>query len=318
MDNLISAVRLLGPRDNSEEARMNREMFDSFRVIKRGTTDSHEPEYEADYIDFHTHDYYEFVLLHGGQCRFLVGDTFHDLKPRTLLMFDGNMIHKAYPYGDINSYERSLLHFRKDWLKPLLNGLEIEGLLDTFEINKNGFAMQLGMKEEAGVENFIAQIDAIWCNYSKELTDLEDVQLRLLTTQFLIYLNQLEMPHTHEGTENRQLSEKEQLVEKISTYLFANYQEEITIEDIAYEIGLTRSYMSHLFKEITGYTIMNYLMSYRLSQARRLLVQEPKQSIKHIANSCGFMSEAHFSRFFKQKIGMTPSHYRKNNQLEDE
>ena len=139
MDNLISAVRLLGPRDNSEEARMNRERFDSFRVIKRGTTDSHEPEYEADYIDFHTHDYYEFVLLHGGQCRFLVGDTFHDLKPRTLLMFDGNMIHKAYPYGDINSYERSLLHFRKDWLKPLLNGLEIEGLLDTFEINKNGF-----------------------------------------------------------------------------------------------------------------------------------------------------------------------------------
>ena len=58
---------------------------------------------------------------------------------------------------------------------------------------------------------------------------------------------------------------------------------------------------------------MNYLMNYRLSQARNFLIERPDESIREISADCGFKSEAHFSRFFKKNIGITPSEYRKNN-----
>ncbi|HJB22610.1 MAG TPA: helix-turn-helix domain-containing protein [Candidatus Jeotgalibaca pullicola] len=69
--------------------------------------------------------------------------------------------------------------------------------------------------------------------------------------------------------------------------------------------------MSHVFKEVTGHTIMTYLMQYRLSKARNQLIQEPDERIKIISQESGFESEAHFSRFFKRNMGVSPSEYRK-------
>lgn len=67
-------------------------------------------------LDFHTHKEYELVLLHGGNCRFLVGNQFFYLQPGNLLMLDGTIIHKAYVSGDPQEYERSVLRFDAEWI----------------------------------------------------------------------------------------------------------------------------------------------------------------------------------------------------------
>lgn len=109
------------------------------------------------------------------------------------------------------------------------------------------------------------------------------------------------------------VDDRTRIAESVSEYIFQHYHESFTIDDIAAALNLSKSYLSHVFKEITGNTIMSYLMGYRLSQARNLLMTERSHSIKGISQLCGFESDAHFSRYFKQNVGMTPSQYRKYN-----
>jgi AraC-like DNA-binding protein len=70
----------------------------------------------------------------------------------------------------------------------------------------------------------------------------------------------------------------------------------------------------HIFKEVTGFTVMEYVMACRLNQVKYLLEMEPDQSLTDVSRATGFESVAHFSRFFKEKVGTTPSQYRKTKQ----
>lgn len=269
-----------------------------------------------DLFDFHSHDYNEMVLLHGGNCRFLVGNQFYHLQPGDLLMLDGNKIHKAYVYGDPDAYERSLLHFRNDWIRPLLKELELEYLLELINKDENGSMIHFSNKGESFVEGKIREMTYIWKDIDNDISPIEDAQLKMLVCQLLIYLHQSNDPLIRrEGTGQ---DEKTKLVEIITAYLFSHYQEPITIDDVAFSVGLTKSYMSHLFKEVTGYTIMNYLMAYRLSRSRDILISEPDLSIKEVSLQSGFKSDAHFSRFFKENIGVSPTEYRSNQEFIEE
>lgn len=266
-------------------------------------------------LDFNTHDSNELLLLHGGNCRFLVGNQFYYLQPGNLLMLDGNVVHKAYVFGNPLAYERSLLKFKTDWIQPLLKELQVEEVLKLFDESKKGTLRQFSKKGEATVEGMFRDIEAVFGEYTegmeKEYTPVEEAKMKLMVAQLLIYM--YESKETRIKKEDTVRDDKTKMVEKISNYLFSNFDRSITVEDVAFEVGLTKSYMSHLFKDITGNTVMNYLMNYRLSQARNFLIGRPDESIREISADCGFKSEAHFSRFFKKNIGITPSEYRKNN-----
>lgn len=270
-------------------------------------------------LDFHSHDYNELVLLHGGNCRFLVGNQFFNLQPGNLLMLDGNTIHKAYVFGETDFYERSVLHFKSEWILPILEELNVTYLLELFKENKNGLIRHFSKQEYVVLENKMREIELISIRNSETFdnsNNLDAARLKLLVVQLLIFIYQSDDTLIHKEETNR--DEKTKLVECITSYLFANFDQPITIDEISKEVGLTKSYMSHLFKDVTGYTIMNYLMVYRLSQARQLLVSNHSESIKEIAYRSGFRSESHFSRFFKNNVGFTPTEYRINQILIEE
>ncbi|MGP6140492.1 MULTISPECIES: AraC family transcriptional regulator [unclassified Jeotgalibaca] len=261
-------------------------------------------------LDFNTHDSNELVLLHGGNCRFLVGNQFYYLQPGNLLMLDGNVVHKAYVFGDPLAYERSVLKFKTEWIQPLLQELHVEEVLNLFNESKNGLIRHFPKKGEAIIEGMFRDIENLWVEEGRNLSSIEEAKIKMMVAQLLIYMYESKSTRVHK--EDTQRDEKTKMVEKISNYLFSNFHHSITIDDVAHEVGLTKSYMSHLFKDITGNTVMNYLMNYRLSQARNYLIERPNEPIREISVDCGFKSEAHFSRFFKKNIGVTPSEYRKN------
>lgn len=101
------------------------------------------------------------------------------------------------------------------------------------------------------------------------------------------------------------------LVVEICLGIAVRYAEDLSLDDIAEDLNLSKSYLSHLFKEITGTTIMNFLMGYRLTQAQYSLKVRTDLNISQIAELTGFESNEHFSRFFKKHLGLSPSDYRK-------
>ena len=81
------------------------------------------------------------------------------------------------------------------------------------------------------------------------------------------------------------------------------------MEGIAKEAGMSPSHFSRIFKETLGSTPMQYVLAYRIEQARKMLA-EPKCPLAEIASACGFADQAHFSRSFNQVSGQTPRAFR--------
>lgn len=94
-------------------------------------------------------------------------------------------------------------------------------------------------------------------------------------------------------------------------YLQINYQKQLTLEDIANEMHVGKTYFEHVFRVETGSSVMQYLHQIRLNHGKQLL-RESTMKIKPIALRSGFKSANYFSRAFKKYFEMTPSEYRKS------
>ncbi|AOM84389.1 helix-turn-helix domain-containing protein [Salisediminibacterium beveridgei] len=84
------------------------------------------------------------------------------------------------------------------------------------------------------------------------------------------------------------------------------------VEDVAASVGLSVSRASHLFKEHTGQSMIDYAQEIRLNMAVNQM-QYTSMTLEHIADSCGFGSYVYFHRVFKHHYGKSPGQYRKVN-----
>ncbi len=96
---------------------------------------------------------------------------------------------------------------------------------------------------------------------------------------------------------------------RVLAFIRANLDKTITLHDLASEAGMSPSHFGRVFKETVGETPMQYVLSYRIEQAIRML-DDPSLPLGKIAFACGFADQAHFSRSFKQVTGKTPRKYR--------
>lgn len=99
------------------------------------------------------------------------------------------------------------------------------------------------------------------------------------------------------------------VVYKIMKYVRGNYNRKITLDDIARQVYLSRSYLSSLFKEETGNSLSAYINHVRVEQSKRLLADE-HISLVDVAGMCGFEDQSYFTKVFKRETGMPPNRYR--------
>lgn len=95
-------------------------------------------------------------------------------------------------------------------------------------------------------------------------------------------------------------------VDFINNHIYENF----SIDDICLELHISKAYLCRQFKQKTGTTIMNYVLTTRIILAQNMLKEEDI-SVSHVSNSCGFSSISYFSRVFKNETGLTPLAYRK-------
>lgn len=91
-------------------------------------------------------------------------------------------------------------------------------------------------------------------------------------------------------------------------YVEEHYRENITIREIAREIGFNESYLSRYFHGTTGMNFRRYLNQYRVDYARRMIASGEKK-ISDIALESGFQNIRSFNRAFRDAMGESPSGY---------
>ncbi|NEQ75839.1 MAG: helix-turn-helix transcriptional regulator [Okeania sp. SIO2C9] len=97
---------------------------------------------------------------------------------------------------------------------------------------------------------------------------------------------------------------------QVLDYIALNYGNNILLEDMAAKASLSTSNFSHLFKQTIAQSLYQFLMAYRIEQAKKIL-DNPNKLMADITFACGFSDQTHFSRVFKKIEGLTPKQYRK-------
>ena len=98
-------------------------------------------------------------------------------------------------------------------------------------------------------------------------------------------------------------------VSEIKRFILQHHRENLTLEAIAGSAYLSPSYASRLFKTVQDCTIMEYLTSVRLEEAKRLL-QNPMYLIDEVASNVGYSDASYFTKVFRREEGVTPTQYR--------
>lgn len=114
---------------------------------------------------------------------------------------------------------------------------------------------------------------------------------------------------------NVRLYKQKEYVQKFNElleYIDTHYMEELSLEQVADNIGFSKFHFSRLFKQYTNFTFCDYLCYRRIKAAEEFLMM-PDYSITEVALQSGFPSISTFNRIFKQQKGCTPSEYRSKN-----
>ncbi len=117
----------------------------------------------------------------------------------------------------------------------------------------------------------------------------------------------------HYSTRNHQFREHEdglskQKLRQAIEYIQEHLGEDLSLSEIANELGMSQYYFCHLFKRSTGISPHQYLIQQRIEQAKHLLKQ-PERTITSVALECGFANQSHFAKYFRKHTGMNPKKF---------
>ena len=135
--------------------------------------------------------------------------------------------------------------------------------------------------------------------------DAEFAVRTLLSQVWLALLQELTLRR-----QTRRTLYQQERTKDILSYLHKNYAAKITVAELAAHAGVSEKECIRSFKAAFHQTPMEYLIHYRIEQAKRLL-REKTDPVTQIAFQCGFQSSAYFTKVFRQQQGMTPKEFRR-------
>lgn len=97
---------------------------------------------------------------------------------------------------------------------------------------------------------------------------------------------------------------------KALDFIDTNFFDNITVNDIAAKVGLSRKALTAVFTNLTSFSAKDYLIYYRITRAVNLL-RNSTLSIQQVAESVGYNDQFYFSKQFKKNVGMTPTECRR-------
>ena len=135
-----------------------------------------------------------------------------------------------------------------------------------------------------------------------DYSEMLEIHLRQIFIKLHRYFN------TISKVNNSQIAEE---IDKATLYFTEHYNRNICIEEYAKKHHMSTSWFIRNFKQYTGITPMQYILSIRIYNAE-ILLQNEHYNITEISNIIGYDNPLYFSRIFKKTKGISPSEYRKN------
>lgn len=250
---------------------------------------------EKDFI-YHYHDFHKILLFLGGNVGYSVEGRSYELRPQDIVLVRAGEIHRPVIH-DHTPYERIILYLSPDFLKSEgQEGYDLNLIFDAAFATRSSL---VSVTPAAGtfLTAYVRQMkDSLRPDSFAALLFQKTVVL-----SFLIWLNRT----LKDGCLHYQrAAASNQLILQLLNDLNSNIAADFSIDGLAAQYHLSRSYLMHLFKEETGFTILSYITEKRLFLAKQYI--KNGMSVTQACFSCGFTDYSCFYKAFRKRFGVTP------------
>lgn len=254
----------------------------------------------------HWHPEFEYGVILEGHIAYVFPEYVIELGPGDCIFVNSDRMH----YVKQMAADDPVVMFTVAFLPSLLCANKQSPIYHKYfskEAELDFPALQI--KKESGAGEVVHQLlNEIYASrdmsYGFELSALSLVSRLWLET--LHYLHSIDLsPYLHTADA---FARETAAIKRALTFLYAHYDERLTVEDIAASAYISRNSCFRYFRNCFGKTPLAVLNDHRLSVAASLLSSD--KPITEVAYSCGFSSSSYFAKLFQSKYGMTPQKYR--------
>ncbi len=256
--------------------------------------DEAHPKYE---MAFHWHADLEVIRVLRGELALTLDNRTHRLQAGEIAFVNSETVHGATPHD----CEYECIVFNLAFLKT--GNEECDGFLE------NILSHSLFLAERPDEPATVKTVHRIFDELAKTETSYPFKVLGL----FLQLLGEIQQKKLFISHLPPSLVQDEKKVLKLKAalkYIREHFADDVTLEDMAAVAGLSCKYFCKFFKDLTGTTPVNYLMTYRIERAARKLLSTDK-TVTQIGYDCGFNDVSYFIKTFKAFKGVSPKDYRK-------
>lgn len=246
-------------------------------------------------IPHHYHEFHKLILFQSGSLTYRVEGRSYEMQPGDLLLVPAHAIH--HPLVDCAvPYERFVL-----WIQP--EALEEKGLDVCFSRShgENNYLIPRERYEKSRLFPLLREMER--CRAGQEFGD--EVLCEALFLQFMVQLNRCRLG------QKRPLGDfvrSDPKIDEILAHINADLTADLSVTALAARFYLSRSWLMHRFKAITGCPIHQYVLQKRLILAAQLL--RSGESVSESARLSGFSDYSAFLRAFRKEYGVSPRDFR--------
>lgn len=236
------------------------------------------------------------------------GNNYYDYEEGTIVFFAPGQVITVEPEGELHQPFGTALIFHPDIIKGTSLGKQIHQY--TFFSYQSNEALHVSEKERVLIDNCMANIEGeIRQNIDKHSKMIIAANIELLLKYCSRFYDRQFI--TRENVNHGIIEQFEQV---LNEYLLSDKLKTKGIPSVSYfadELHLSPNYFGDLIKKETGKTALEF-MQLRLLDLAKERIFDTSKSLSEVSYELGFKYPQHFTRFFKQKVGITPHEYRLN------
>jgi AraC-like DNA-binding protein len=248
---------------------------------------------------WHFHPELELVYVNKGKGKRHIGNHLSYFNNSQLILIGSNLPHNGFTDRFSDNGKETIVQFKSDFLgEEFFNAPESVAISKLFDRAKKGILYKPTIKGIVGpkIENLI---DYEGLN---RVLKLLEVLNDLANTEDYSLLNA-------DGFAFETKPQDSAKIDIIFKHINNNFQNHISLEEIADKVSMTVPAFCRYFKKATGKTFTKLVNEYRVVHATKLLL-EKQTSIADICYECGFNNFSHFNKLFKEFTGKSASKYR--------
>ena len=252
----------------------------------------------------HFHTFYEMCLLLCPNAIHFIEGVPYELQEFDIVGIPPNVLHKSqYPAG--SPCRRLIIQFN---MPKNVVGLsnEYERLLSVFHQDVPIFRFDSEMRKK-----LYGKLNDIFLLAPKT----DPIRNLIIHQKFIEFLTLLFLNQDgNQYADKSEMTAMEKKIYSVAGYIHAHYPEELSLELLAEKFCISASYLSHQFRNVTGFTVTDYIQMTRIRNVQAMLINT-RIPITEVSAPCGFNSFSQFNRVFRKHIGISPSLYRKQSQV---